>query len=378
MLKILYVLNDTMRLGGTESVVLNYFYHINRETIHIDFMLHTTPDEADRNEICIKLRLNGANIYCVTPRHVSIIRNRLDIQNIFYNNHYDIIHSHADCVGAYILNIAKRAGIPIRIAHSHSSKIPIQIGNTKDFLHKCYLEFCRFNIRKVATNYMACSELSGKWMFGAKNLNNVYILKNAIDIPKFRYNEEKRVILRNKLNLNGKFVIGHVGRFTFEKNHDFIVDLFFKIYERNHDTRLLLVGTGILEEYIKEKVNDLGLTDAVIFYGSTSNVGELFQAFDVFVFPSIYEGLPVTLIEAQANGLPCYVSDCKYISRDACITNLVELLPLTNQNKWIEKILERPISRRQYIKELQISGYDIFIEAKKLELYYAKLGEKII
>lgn len=227
-MKILYVLNDTMKLGGTESVVLNYYDHINHNTINIDFMLHTTKEEMDNNQICDKLKQTGANIFCVTPRNISIKKNKQDIYNVLKTNKYDAVHSHADCVGAYILKIAKQAGIKIRIAHSHSTQIPIKPDSLKNILHIMYLEYCRYNICKQANYYMACSLAAGKWLFGKKNVESgkVYILKNAIDLDKFGFNFSKRKEIKEKLKLQNNFVVGHVGRFSNEKNHKFLIKVF--------------------------------------------------------------------------------------------------------------------------------------------------------
>lgn len=378
-MKILYVINDTMKLGGTESVVLNYYYHINHEKIHIDFILHTTEKEMLHNKICNELLKSGAKIFCVTPRNISIKKNKQDIYNILKSNKYDAIHSHADCVSAYILKIAKHAGVKIRIAHSHSTKIPIKPENFKNILHIIYLEYCRKNICKYANSYMACSIMAGKWLFGKKNIINgkVYILKNAIDINKFHFDFYERKKIREKLSLQNNFVVGHVGRFSYEKNHEFLINVFYQIYIKNKNARLLLVGTGEYLEQIKNMVSLLKLENAVIFYGNSFNVNELLQAMDVFVFPSLYEGLSVVLVEAQANGLPCYVSDCKNVSKETCITDLIKMYKLSNPKEWADEIIAQKNQRQDYLKTIREKGYDICYEADKLEKYYMNLNQKL-
>lgn len=373
MIKVLYVLNDTFRRGGTEAVVLNYFRNIDHNRIQIDFMLHTSLEEAEYNDICKEILASGSKIFCVTPRKLGIKKNKQDIENVLKNNNYDIIHTHTDCIGAYILRIAKKENIAVRIAHSHSTNIPIQIKGIKSLLHYVFLEYCRYDIRRQANHYMACTKEAAVWLFGKANVNTnrVTILNNAIDIDLFKRNIEIRDKIRSELGLKDKFVVGHVGRFVASKNHEFLINVFNEVYKNCQEARLLLVGTGELESKIREQVHSLQLDNVVIFYGTTAKPNELFQAMDVFVFPSKWEGLGVVLIEAQAAGLPCIVTDDAKVSKKSAITDLVTYIPIDNICKWSNVILKtREKKYEEKSSMIRKAGYDIHEESDKLMMYY--------
>ena len=376
MVKVLYVLNGTFERGGTEAVVLNYYRNIDHSRVQIDFMLHTSIEESMKNDTCKEVRASGAKIYCVTPRHQSIKKNKEEIENVFKNNKYDIIHTHTDCVGAYILRIARKANAGIRVAHSHATNVPVKVNGVKSFLHFLYLQYCRYDIRKQANYYMACSREAAIWLFGrhAVDQKKVALLNNAIDIEIYKKNSEIRDRVRQQLNLKDELVIGHVGRFAVEKNHEFLIDVFSKVHSECSKTKLLLVGTGELELRIKEKVHQLSLDDAVIFYGTTSKPNELLQAMDVFAFPSRWEGLGIALIEAQAAGLPCVVTDNERVSKKSAITDLVIYVPIDDEKLWVKKILEgSKREKKDTSNMIREAGYDIHIEADKLAAYYEAL-----
>lgn len=378
-MRVLYILNDTFKRGGTESVVFNYYNHINPHKIKIDFMIHTTKEEIVSNEIYNKLIEAGATVHCVTPRRISIKRNAQELITVFRENQYDIVHSHADCASAFILFIAQMSGVKCRIAHSHSAKIPISIHSLKECLHVLCLNLFRYLVRYTATNYMACSDTSAIWMFGKKrfDMGKVYMLNNAIDLSKYKYSNLVRKEQRMFLGLQNAFVIGHVGRFSDEKNHFFILDVFKEVLLKKSNARLLLVGEGPNFEKVRVKCTELGISDYVMLYGKSDNVSDILNAMDIFILPSTFEGLSVGLVEAQANGLMCVVTDSDKVSKDSCLTKQVQFIPLSKKNNWIEIIVQCDGSRSEdCLNELNTSGYNIVNEAKKLENYYCRMNRE--
>ena len=224
-----------------------------------------------------------------------------------------------------------------------------------------------------ATDYMCCSEHAGRWLFGDKEYDkgNVYLLNNAIDIEKFKYDERLRANKREELGIDDDtLVIGHIGRFVEQKNHRFLIDIFNEIHQKNKNSILLLVGQGPLMKEIKEKVEKLNLSRCVKFLGQRNDANQLYNAMDVFLFLSLYEGLGMVLIEAQANGLPCLASS--EVPQTAKITNIIDFIDLKeDKNIWVEKILNTHSSRRLDFFQKAVNGkYDIHCEAKKLEDKY--------
>ena len=376
-MKILFVLNDTLKYGGTESVCLNYLNHINKDKYQIDFLLHTTEEEFKNTEICYKLKEQGIKIYFVTPRRINLHKNLKELEYFFKNNNYDIIHSHADAASYIILKIAKKCGHKNLIAHSHSTAVSVNRTGLFGILHKLYLDYCKILLRKLTKNYMACTEKAGEWLFGKKNVEqgSVFILKNAIDLDLFRFNYELRNKVRNELNLTDSIVLGHIGRFSYEKNHEFIIEVFKKICMISDKYKLLLIGTGERFDQIVEMVDGYGLTSKVIFLGKTNEAYKYYNAMDFFIFPSLFEGLSLSLIEVQANGLRCIVTDNNNVTKKSRITQLVEFKKLDNIELWANYILNSINYDRtiDYSNELTNNGYNIIVETKKLENYYNEL-----
>ena len=233
----------------------------------------------------------------------------------------------------------------------------------------------RKKISKYATHLFACGKEAGEWMFCGANFE---ILNNAIDASRYIYNEETRALMHSQLGIEkDELVIGHVGRFCYPKNHSFLVDIFDEV-SKKIPCKLLLVGDGELRHEIEEKVKEKKLDDSVIFSGIRSDVADLMQAMDVFVFPSNYEGLPVTMVEAQAAGLPCLISD--KVPIECKKTDLVQQMPLACSSEvWAKKVLElSSILRRNTYEEIKKVDFDIQENAAKLQEFYYKVnaGEK--
>ena len=230
-------------------------------------------------------------------------------------------------------------------------------------------------LKKYATDYFACSKLAGEWLFGKENVENgkVKIIHNAVDYQKFKMNEEVRNSIRKELNIEDKLVIGHVGRFTNQKNHTFLIDIFNEIHKKNSNSVLMLVGIGEKEDEIKEKVKKLEIEQNVLFMGFQDNVNELMWAMDVFLMPSLYEGLPVVGVEAQATGMPCFMSK-DVVTDEVKITEGVKFISLNETaEKWAEEILNSDLERKDTRDDLKKAGYFIDDMAGELADFYKKV-----
>lgn len=363
MIRVLQIVTYMGR-GGLETMLMNYYRNIDRQQVQFDFLVHR-DFEADYDQ---EIRELGGKIYRM-PRLVPW--NRLYRKKLkeFFREHpeYKIVHVHQDCLSSVALQCAKESGVPVRIAHSHNSS---QDKNLKYLIKRFYMK----KIPKYATGLLACSREAGDWMFKG---HRYCVLYNAIDIKKYVYDEKTAFEVRNQYDLQDKIVIGNVGRFNPQKNHDFLIDIFAECLKINDKCRLLLVGDGEERKKIEQKAKELGIQDKVIFTGVRSDVEKLMQAMDVFVFPSLYEGLPVTMVEAQAAGLPCVISD--QVSEECMITkNLVTRISLhVSSKKWARVILKNSqIGREDHSEEVRQAGYDINSEARKLQRFYLRCAEK--
>ena len=346
--------------GGVESVIMNYYRHIDRTKVQFDFIC-----DLDSTDIPYKEIENLGGRVILVPPYQKIFQYIKELKKVLKENNYKIVHSHINALSVFPLFAAKLAGVPVRIAHSHSTS------NKKEWKKNLIKNILRPFSKAFATDYMCCSEHAGRWLFGNKEYDkgSVYILNNAIDLDIFKYNKKIRKAKRNEIGIsNNTKVIGHVGRFVEQKNHTFIIDIFNEVHKEDNNTILLLAGQGPLEPKIKEKVIELGLEESVKFLGQRNDIEDLYQAFDIFLFPSIYEGLGLVLIEAQSSGLNCVAST--EVPSKAKITNLLTFLDLDgNFNEWtntIIKLMKRKNSRKIKRKKFANKGFDINTEASKL------------
>lgn len=352
--------------GGVEAVVMNYYRNIDKNKIQFDFIC----DEDSTNIPYEEIEKLGGKVILVPP-YQKIIKYYKTLKKVLQNGKYKIVHSHINTLSVFSLFAAKCAKVPIRIAHSHSTT------NKKEKKKNLIKQILRPFSKVFATDYMCCSELSGRWLFGNNEYDkgNVYLLNNAIQIDKFRYNEIIRKQMREELNIkNSTFVIGHIGRFVEQKNHIFIIDIFNEIHIQNKDTLLLLIGQGPLQNKIKNKVDKLGLNDSVIFLGQRKDTYKLYQAMDIFILPSLYEGLPVVGIEAQASGLLCFLSTD--MTKETKILETTNFIPLMlGAKQWSNEILNNiEIFNRNNKKQCEtLRNFDILNEALKLENKYIQL-----
>lgn len=354
-----------MGRGGLETMLMNYYRHMDREKVQFDFLVHR-DFETDYDA---EIKVLGGKIYHIS-RLIPWSNSYKKKLKSFFMEHpeYKIVHVHQDCLSSVALKCAKECGIPVRVAHSHSSSAE---KNLKYFIKLYYMK----QIPQYATEMFACGKLAGDWMFSG---NDYQIICNAIDIRKYRYSEEDNLKIRTKLKLEDKIVIGHVGNFTFAKNHEFLLKVFKEIEKREPMARLLLIGGGENSRKIKKKAEELLIEDKVLFMGVRTDVDKLMQCMNVFVFPSVYEGLPVAMIEAQTAGLPCVISD--HVSNECIVTeNLVTTMKLSDTiGQWADHVLLRAKqARADTSNEIRKAGYDIHTAAKGLENYYLqKYGEK--
>lgn len=345
--------------GGVEAVVMNYYRHIDRSKIQFDFIINEDSANIPTKEI---KELGGKIIF--VPPYQKLPKYIKTLRQIFKDNKYRIVHSHINTLSVFPLYAAKKAGVKVRIAHSHSTS------NPHEPIRNLIKGILKPLSKRYATDYFACSEYAGRWLFGNKAFNEgkVTIIHNAIDLDKFKFSAKARKEVRKELNIpDSAFVIGHIGRFVKQKNHTFLIDVFNEVHKEKPNSVLILVGEGPLMPKIKEKVEKLSLTDSVKFLGQRNDIYRLYSAMDVFCLPSLYEGLPVVGVEAQASGLPCILS--KNVSNDVKISKEVTFISLDSDiNIWKNKNEKSTINRLHSIQ--LATDYDIKLQFVKIENFY--------
>lgn len=357
-MKVLIISTVRFRLNGITSVIMNYYRKMDKSNMKIDFVVINEISREYKEE----LQKNGSEIFYLKRKN-DPIKYIFQLRNILKQNKYDVIHVHGNSALMSIETIiGKYSRIPVRIVHSHNTTCSYKV------LHK----FLKPILDKTANYRFACGEQAGKWLFGNREYE---LIKNGIDLNVFTFDKEKRNEFRNKINAGNRKVIGHVGNFIYQKNHEFLIDSFNELIKRDKNYLLLLISDGILLEQMKEKVNKLGIDENVLFLGKTTEVSSYLQAMDVFLLPSHFEGLPVVLIEAQALGLPCFVSN--KVSVEAKLTDLINFLPIDDTSIWVDKIMDIDISCREENfnkahKKIDEKGYNIIKNADRMRSLYEK------
>jgi len=355
--------------GGVESVVFNYYQFIQRTEFQFDFFIHDNSPY----EIPLDIQKLGCAIYKI-PSYKNIFSYIKTLKCLFKQHNYTIVHSHMSTISVFTLFAAKLANVPVRISHSH-----VTAGKGKgEFFRNTIKYILRLFSKLFPTHLFACSEYAGKWMFGQKAFDKgeITILNNAIDISKFVYDNPTRNRVRNKLSLKDQFVIGNVGRFMPQKNHNFLIDIFCEIYKKDTNCLLLLVGDGELKAQFEKKVKKLNLQGNVLFLGARDDVNKLYQAMDVFVLPSLYEGLGMVAVEAQIAGLPTIVS-CR-VPTESKVFDFVDFVDLQEgAQEWAEIILsKRNFKRIDTRSEPSAKRFSIADEVKNLEALYRQMLQK--
>lgn len=364
-------------IGGIETFIMNVYRNINREKIQFDFLCaHDSAPIAFENEI---LNMGGRVFRIMYSEKESLIKSRLCLKE-FFKNHSEIkgIHIHANFPYAFPLKYAKKAGIKLRILHSHNSagleKKRHGINKVLDDIRKKQVAG---QIEKYPTIYLACSDLAGKYMF--KNRQFRWI-KNGINISEFRFDEEIRNKYRKKMDISeNTTVIGFIGRYREQKNPLYMLEIFKEYIGINSDAVLVMIGIGEMQRIIDNKIKQLRLEQKVIQLGNRVDTNKLYMSMDAFLLPSIYEGLPVVLVEAQASGLPCFVSDT--ITKQINLTDLINFCSIQRSPKQWAIIMNDKINkknkRQNYAENMINAGFDMKDVAKELEEIYIQNDEVV-
>jgi glycosyltransferase involved in cell wall biosynthesis len=356
--------------GGVEATIMNHYRHIDRARVQFDFVVDSDSTLVPKEEI-EKL---GGQVFQVPP-YRKLPAYLAACETIFSDEKPDIVHANINALSVFPLAAARKIGVPVRIAHSHSTSSPHEYAKT--VMKNVLRPFSKMN----ATHLVACSNDSARWLFGAKafNAGEVRIIKNAIDLDKFRFDEQIRKRMRKSLNItDDQFVIGQIGRLCFQKNQLFALDVMSTFVEHYPDALLLIVGTGELQQEIETKIHEKHLTGNIRLLGHRSDADALYQTFDALIFPSNYEGLPLTAIEAQASSLPIVMSrnvtDEVSIIHDLIVsTDLAE--GADSWSKELSALVNRTVGRRPVDSNLLAkAGYDIQQSADSLCDWYEQIA----
>lgn len=369
MLRVLHSVSNMAR-AGIETMLMNYYRNIDRSKVQFDFLANKpVPGEYDD-----EIRSMGGRVFVspgLNPLHYPQYK-RFVADLLQESPEIKIVHAHNEAMGYYALQSAKDAGIKVRIAHAHNTQI------IRDYKYPLKL-FCKQLLPGAATEYWSCGRDAGIYYYGEKRWNESgFILRNAIDLSRFAFSKDARDKLRKAYGLEDCFVIGHVGRFNLQKNHSRLLDIFAEFAKAVPDSRLVLIGVGELEESSREKARALGIQDKTLFLGQMGDVSQWYQAMDCFVLPSLFEGLPVVGIEAQAAGLPCFFSD--KVTDEIVLSEGAQRIALSADDaEWVRAIMAAKNSASDRAKGADIvrkAGYDIREEARKLQDIYLELAER--
>ena len=351
-------------LGGVDQVVLNYHKHVDRSRVQFDWFvdgLEPTPLDDEIQEL-------GGRLVRLPAYDDDLKANLTVFKTALAEGGYQAVHAHLNTLSVFWLRQAAKIGVPIRIAHSHSTAA------RGEWVRTLPKHLLRPFSRRYATHFMACTEHAARWLFGERLVDSgkVSVLPNAIELERFSFSDSGRAAVREDLGLVGRNVVGHVGRFMYQKNHEFLVKSFAVVAKRDADAMLLLVGDGELRKEVEDQVTALGLADRVVFTGRRTDVPNLLQSMDVLAFPSRYEGLGMAVIEARATGLPCLISEYVPIEPTQHITQV----PLEGRSGgsdiWADNLLaamREPLDRHITDPSI-IPAYDIRAQAPKLTEWY--------
>ena len=372
-IRVLHVLGST-NLGGAESRIMELYRCIDRSQIQFDFLVHTQQDGYYSEEI----RSLGGRIYSLPKFKLVNWLDYKDAIRLFFTEHQEFVavHGHMTSTASIYLPIAKQmydknGKCLLAIAHARSAGVD-------KGLKGVITKWIRSSLKRKADYCFTCSKEAGIAVYGKQWIESgkVWTIPNAIDVSRFAYNEEKRCEVRAQLGLQDCFVIGHVGRFGFMKNHVYMVDILAELCKAREDIRMVFIGEGEEQATVRERVASLKLEDKVLFLGNKKDVESYYQAFDYFIFPSMFEGLPGSVVEAQASGLHCLVSDT--VTREVGLTKLVTYRSIQEPPKiWAEEILKNAteaLVRTDVQDILCKAGFDVRIQSKTMLEFY-KSGE---
>ena len=359
MTKVLHIVPG-FSYGGIESRLLDWYNCMDTSEVKFDIVKATHDD--GNNKIAIALQELGAHVYTVPSIKLTDFMPHCFSMRKLMQNNYDCVHCHSPLYGAIDLQIAKLCGVKTRILHARTSSYGN--GSRSIFIDR----YMTRRAVRFATDRFACSDLAAKWAFGTED--NCVIIKNGTRTESFRFSDVLRTALRKQFGISDNFVVGFVGRFTEAKNIPFLIKAFANAYECNNDIRLVMAGDGPEFDDAKRIIDENGISNVVLMLGRSDNVNELLNAFDVLCLPSYYEGFPGVAIEAQANGLPCMISD--RVTASVKINDNVSFLPIDKAELWSNMLLdtEHLVRVDNAIENVRSHGYDIATTAKWLEEFY--------
>lgn len=349
----------TAETGGVESFIMNYVRHMTGKGVVFHFLTYNArPAFGDEIEAL------GGKIIIIPGRGKNPLKCISAIKRVLAQTEYDAVWSNLCYLSdILVLKYAKKAGVPVRVIHAHNNAN--MSGRINGYLHR----YNRNRIGKIATDFWCCSDSAGEFFYpeSIRSSEKYRVIPNAVDTGKYAFDGSVRTEKRKELNLEDKFVIGNVGRLHFQKNHMFMLEIFQQICRVRQNVVLLLVGDGELRPQIEAKIDELGLRDKVLLLGRRNDVSELMCAMDVFLLPSLFEGFPVSLVEAQTSGLPCFTSKDR-VTDDAAVTDLLKFIKLSDAPEvWADAILNvENHLRTDRSQDIKQAGYDIRISAEQL------------
>ena len=360
MIKVAQIVGNS-KTGGVLSCVMNYYRNIDRTKIQFDFYTYAPAPIDD------EIRALGGEVYYI-PSIINFPRAIPKLYQLLKGKGYDIIHSHMTSLSVFPLFAGKCAKIPVRICHAHSSTY-------KKEKTRIVKNFLKHFSTMFATDLMGCSFLAINWLYG-KKAKKATLLPNAINLERFTFDETKRNMMREKLGLQNNFVIGHIGRFEYQKNHEFLLNVFLDVQKQIPTAKLVLCGIGSLLEQVRQQIENLNLQNNVIIFENINNVENYYDMFDLFVLPSRYEGLPLVAVEAQAMGLKCMMSD--QISKETSFSQECEFLDIEDKEMWVNRIVDfaKRSTRINARDELISRKYDIKEASSILENFYIECVNK--
>ena len=355
-IRVLHIVSR-MERGGVETMLMNFFRMADPEKLVFDFIVHSTQ----RAEYDDEIERLGGRIFRVRSKSESFIGNLKDVRGVVRDNRYHIVHVHQDAMSMFALKEARHGGAAVRIAHAHSTSMPPSL------MGNILYPYAVKRTARYATHKFACSRASAQYLFNG-DVDGVTYVPNGIDTARFAFSEEKRSAFRAAHGLGDSFAVGQIANFLYPKNHVFTLRVFAELLKERPDSRLVLCGSGPLLEECKETARALGLDEKVSFLGNISNVDAAISGLDALIMPSIFEGFPVSMVEAQCSGLPCFVSGV--ITRETGITGLVRYIPLDAPlSEWADEIGSAADAytedRASYCAAVTEKGYDI----KKVSLW---------
>ena len=350
--------------GGIKSVIMNYYRNIDKNVIQFDFIVDSDSPLKDYSDI----ENMGGRVFEIPPvkhlwGHIS------ECYKIIKREKFLIAHAYVNTLNVFPMLAAKLAGVPVRIAENLSTGHP---GERKTLIKNILRPFARTFPTHIAAN----SVFAGIWLYGQSHMGECKVIRNGIDLNKYKFDVDLRNSTRKAYGWQGKFVVGHIGRYQYQKNHNFLIDVFAEIHKKEPSSMLALVGYGDLKDEIFEKINRLGLRDFVVDLGGTEDIAQFYNAMDCFLLPSFYEGLPVVGIEAQATGLPCVLSS--EVTDETQITDIVDFVSLEKSPAdWADTVLKwKNYQRADVSEQITANGYNIKKEASVLQQYYIDCLEK--